>query len=99
MNAKALDFIIHHHNVSIKGSVDTNEGHSLIRSELAIYGSYVSLEHRRSHKQHSYINNTLYGSKLYTFFYAKNHLHIKIMFHDVFSKFHTINISKFNFDK
>ncbi len=43
--------------------------------------------------------NTLYGSKLLIFFYAKNHLDIKwrLCSMKIFSKFLTVNISKPNF--
>ncbi len=41
------------------------------------YLTFVTLEHKTSLKSLEYIcsnsNNTLYGSKLYIFFYAKNH--------------------------
>ncbi len=42
----------------------------------------MTLEHRSSHKQHSYIYNTLYEAKLYIFIICQKSLDIKIMFHE-----------------
>ncbi len=42
-------------------------------------------------------NNTLYVTKLNIFFYAKNYLYIKFMFHEDICKFPTVNISKRHF--
>ncbi len=42
-------------------------------------------------------NNTLYGSKLFIFFYAKNHKDIKFWSMKIFCKFLTVDISKIHF--
>ncbi len=47
-----------------------------------------------SHKQHSYINNTLYGLKCKKILTCQKSLDIKIMFHEDIS---TVNISKHNY--
>ncbi len=55
---------------------------SFSASLVGVETSYVSLENKSSHKQHSYIYNTSYGSKLLIFLLCQKSLDIKIMFHE-----------------